>query len=162
MRIIKTFCLVLTSFLFTQCASVKHLKIADKNQEIVRLWFEEGWNKSRNQELIPLCFTEDWSDGNPLRASQIDGHKGMEQLVASYRKAFPDITFTITHLIADEKQVAVRYEVVATHKGEMLGVAPTGKQIFSSGIALYEMENGKIKTSWQEVDLMGILNQLKN
>ena len=43
----------------------------------------------------------------------------MKQLVASYEEAFPDAHFVITHLFADENQVAIRYEVTATQQGEM-------------------------------------------
>ncbi len=154
--------LALAPILFTQCASVKNLKIADANKETVRLWFEEGWNHNRNEELLSTCFAEDWSDGNPLLPDQVDGHDGMRKLVANYRKAFPDSHFVITHLVGDEKHVVIRYEVTATHHGAMFGIEPTGKKFSSTGILLYEMENGKIKTSWSEMDLVGIMNQLKN
>jgi predicted ester cyclase len=152
----------LTPILFTQCAAVKHQKMAEQNKETVRLWFEEGWNKNRNEELITTCFSENWSDGNPLRPDQIEGFEGMKQLIRSYRDAFPDSHFTITHLFADKDNVAIRYEVTATHQGEMFGIEPTGKEFSSTGIVLYEMEKGKIKISWQELDLVGIMNQLKN
>ena len=154
--------LVFTSFLCTQCASFQELKAEKKNEETIRLWFEEGWNHNRNEELLEQCFHEDWSDGNPLRANQTGGIEGMRALIKSYRKAFPDAQFTITHLFADGNQVAIRYEVIATHHGEMFGIPATGRQFTSTGIVLYEMEDGKIKTSWQELDLMGILNQLKD
>lgn len=152
-----SFYLVLIPILFSQCASVKHLKMAEENKETVRLWFEEGWNKNRHQELLTRCFAEDWSDGNPLRADQVEGHEGMKQLIASYEEAFPDAYFVITHLFADHNQVAIRYEVTATQEGEMFGIKPTGKQFFSTGIVLYEMEKGRIKVSWQELDLVGIM-----
>lgn len=154
--------LVLTSFLFSQCTTIKDIKAEKKNEETVRLWFEEGWNHNRNEELLDRCFHEDWNDGNPLRANQTGGIEGMRQLIRSYRKAFPDSHFTITHLFADGNQVAIRYEVIATHHGDMFGIPATGKQFTSTGIVLYEMEDGKIKTSSQELDLMGIQNQLKD
>lgn len=155
-------CFITIPVLFIQCASVKQLKLAEKNKATVRLWFEEGWNNNRNEELLSSCFSEDWSDGNPLLPDQIEGHEGMRKLVANYRKAFPDSHFVITHLHGDEKQVTIRYEVTATHQGAMFGIEPTGREFYSTGIILYEMENGKIKTSWSEMDLVGIMNQLKN
>ncbi len=155
------FFLTFTSLFLTQCASVKKVKQADRNAETIRLWFEEGWNHNRNEELLLRCFSENWKDGNPLRPDQIEGIDGMRDAIKSYRKAFPDSHFTITHLFADENHVAIRYEVTATHYGEMFGLQPTGKPFSSTGIVLYEMENGKIKTSWQELDLAGIISQLK-
>jgi steroid delta-isomerase-like uncharacterized protein len=154
--------LAMIPFFFTQCTTLKDLKSEKKNEETVRLWFEEGWNHNRNDELLTRCFHEDWSDGNPLRANQTGGIEGMRELIKSYRKAFPDGHFTITHLFADGNQVAIRYEVTATHHAEMFGIPATGKQFTSTGIVIYEMKDGKILTSWQELDLMGIMNQLQN
>jgi steroid delta-isomerase-like uncharacterized protein len=149
------------ALLFSQCAAVKNVHSAEKNKEAVRLWFEEGWNHNRNEELIPTVFHPEWNDGNPIRANQIDGHEGMKQLVQFYRKAFPDSHFKITHLFATENNVAIRYEVTATHVGDAFGIKGTGKHFSSTGIVLYEMKDGKIFRSWQELDLMGIIRQLK-
>ncbi len=155
-------CLIIVATLCTNCASVKHLRQADKNIETVRLWFEEGWNKQRNEELIPRVFHPEWSDGNPLLADQTDGFEGIRKLVRHYRESFPDSHFTITHLFGNESQVAIRYEVAATHTGEAFGIPATGKKFTSTGIVLYDMKDGKILRSWQELDLMGIMQQLKN
>ena len=148
-------------FILGSCSAVKEAKMAETNMETVRVWFEEGWNHNRNMELLERCFDEDWRDGNPLRPDQVAGWEGMRQLVASYREAFPDAQFTITHLFADANYVTIRYEVTARHLGAMFGLEPTGREFTSTGIVLYEMENGKIKVSWQELDLMGIINQLR-
>jgi len=57
---------------------------------------------------------------------------------------------------------ALRYEVSAIHSATAFGIPATGKHFTSTGIVIYEMADGKIKTSWQELDLMGILNQLRD
>ncbi|MBI5913829.1 MAG: ester cyclase [Bacteroidetes bacterium] len=149
-------------FMFSNCTSAKKLKQSEKNIETIRLWYEEGWNHNRNEELIPKVFHPDWSDGNPLRPDQTEGLEGMYQTVKFYKHAFPDAHFTITHLIADETHAAIRYEVEATHHGDAFGIPATGKKFTSTGIVLYEMRDGKIYRSWQELDLMGIVNQLKD
>ena len=154
--------LTFSMLLFSQCAAIKNHKLAEKNKETVRLWFEEGWNNNKNEELLERCFDPEWRDGNPLRADQISGYEGMRQLVKSYKAAAPDAKFTITHLFADQNQVAIRYEVVATHTGTMFGIPATGRQFTSTGIVLYDMKDGRIEVSWQELDLSGIINQLKD
>ncbi len=149
------------TLLFVQCAATRKLHTARQNEETVRLWFEEGWNKNRNDELVERVFSPNWSDGNPLRANQVEGYEGMRQLIKFYQQAFSETHFTITHLFADDTHVAIRYDVAAKHIGPAFGIAPTGKHFTSSGIVIYEMENGKILRSWQELDLMGIIKQLK-
>ncbi|MEZ4931917.1 MAG: ester cyclase [Saprospiraceae bacterium] len=153
--------ILITPFLLTSCASAKKLKQAEVNKETIRKWYEEGWNHNRNMELIETVFHPDWTDGNPLRAGQTIGHEGMRELVEFYKKAFPDAQFTITHVFADDTHAAIRYEVVATHYGDAFGIPATGKKFTSTGLVLYEMRDGKIYRSWQELDLMGIINQLK-
>jgi steroid delta-isomerase-like uncharacterized protein len=150
--------LVLIACLFTNCAGSR---LAKKNAETIRIWFEEGWNHNRNLELIERVFHPEWNDGNPLLSDQTVGHEGMRQLVKHYRDAFPDSHFTITHLFADAEHAAIRYEVTATHNGDAFGVPRTGKKFTSTGIVLYDMKDGKILRSWQELDLMGIVRQLK-
>ena len=148
--------------LFIQCAPAKKLKLAEANKETIRVWFEDGWNKNQNDELIERVFHPDWADGNPLRPDQVTGYEGMHQLVRFYLDAFPDAHFTITHLFADETHAAVRYEVTATHNGNAFGIPATGKKFTSTGLVIYDMKDGKIYRSWQELDLMGIINQLKD
>ncbi len=148
-------------FLFTQCMPAKLIRSADTNKETIRLWYEEGWNKRQNAALIPRVFHPEWTDGNPIQPES-EGLAGMYELVKFYEEAFPDAHFTITHLFADETHAAVRYEVQATHKGDAFGIPATGKKFTSTGLVMYEMRDGKIYRSWQELDLMGIVNQLKD
>ena len=154
--------LLLAMLLFTQCMPAKMLRQADANKETIRIWYEDGWNKGQNGALIPRVFHADWSDGNPLHPESEGGIAGMYELVKFYKEAFPDAHFTITHLFATDNNVAVRYEVEATHGGDAFGIPATGKKFISTGQVIYEMKEGKIFRSWQELDLMGIVNQLRD
>ena len=153
--------LLLCATVLWQCTASRHLRQADKNAETVRLWFEEGWNNNRNEELLERVFSPDWADGNPLRPDQTTGIEGMRQFVHFYQKAFKEAHFTITHLFASDKQVAIRYEVSAIHVGDAFGIPATGKHFISTGILIYDMKDGRIHRTWQELDLMGIIKQLK-
>lgn len=154
--------LPLFALLLIQCSATKKLSMAEKNAATVRMWYEEGYNKNNNEALIEKVFSPNWEDGNPLRANQTEGIEGVRQSLHYYQQAFSNTHFTITHLFASEKEVAIRYEVSAIHIGEAFGVPASGKHFTSTGIVLYDMEKGKIKRSWQELDLMGIMRQLKS
>ncbi|MBK6930174.1 MAG: ester cyclase [Saprospirales bacterium] len=153
--------LLFTSLIYWQCAATRNSRMAAQNAETVRIWFEEGWNKNRNEELLERVFAPDWADGNPLRPDQTTGIEGMRQFVKYYQTAFSDAHFIITHLFATGNQVAIRYEVSAVHVGVAFGIPPTGKHFTSTGILIYDMERGRIKRTWQELDLMGIIKQLR-
>lgn len=158
----KNLLLITCTILFVQCAAVKSAKIADQNKETVKLWFEEGWNNNRHEDLLSVCFTEDWEDGNPLQADQMTGLEGMLKAIQNYKKMLGNSHFNITHLFAEDNFVTIRYELTSTHKGNILGLESTNKTFSTTGMAIYEMENGKIKKSWHEVDMTGIINQLKD
>ena len=161
-RVVLLSTLLFATLFFTNCAASRKTKTTEKNKETIRLWYEEGWNKQNNEALLERVFSPDWFDANPIRGNQSDGIEGIRQAVKFFYNAFPDSHFTITHLLGDEKHTVVRYTVVATHVGEAFGVPPTGKRFTSSGIVIYEMEKGKIKETWAEIDILGIINQLKD
>lgn len=154
--------LFFTALFLTNCGASQKAKSTEKNKETIRIWYEDGWNKQNNEALLERVFTPDWFDANPIRSNQTDGIEGIRQAVRFYYKAFPDARFTITHLFGDEKHTVVRYQVVATHLGEAFGMSATGKKFTSSGTVIYEMEKGKIKETWAEIDILGIMNQLKS
>lgn len=156
--------LIILACFFNFCThaqiDIDTLTLAEQNKQVVLKWYERGWNNQEYKKLIPIIFAEDWTDGSPIRPDQFDGHEGMEFMVRSYFTAFPDIKFKVTHIVADEKLVAVRIETTGTHQGEIFGIEATETTINTSAMIFFEMENGKIKVTWQEIDLAGLLNQL--
>ena len=132
----------------------------EANKALVRLWILEGWNKDRNAEVVDQVFAQDWVDGNPTFADQPNGIAGAMYFVEQYRKALPDIRFTITHLIADEDYATFRFEAEATHNGELMGIAATGRRVKVTGIVIHQVVNGRFAKSWNEVDLLGLRTQI--
>lgn len=133
----------------------------EAHKELVRLWVLEGWNKGRNEEVIERVFAQNWVDGNPAFPDQPTGIAGARHFVTAYRTVFPDIQFQLTHMIADEDHVTFRFVAEATHKGEFLGIPPTGKMVTFSGIVIHRIESGRFAESWNEIDLLGIRSQLE-
>lgn len=133
----------------------------EANKQLVRLWIEDGWNNNRNREVVDQVFAQNWVDGNPTFPNQPKGIEGAMYFVEQYRKALPDIKFTITHLIADTDYVTFRFEATATHKGELMSIGATGKKVTVSGIVIHKIEDGRFVKSWNEVDLLGLRMQLE-
>ena len=63
-------------------------------------------------------------------------------------------------MIAEGDKVAVRFTARGTHKGEFLGIPPTGKQVAWAGINIYRVASGKIAETWQLSDGLGLMQQL--
>ena len=47
-----------------------------------------------------------------------------------------------------------------THRGELMGVPPTGKAVSVPAILIYRIANGKIAEFWMNADTLGLLQQL--
>lgn len=124
------------------------------NQNLVRRIYEEAFNGGRLDILDELV-------ADAYEAP--DGGRGAAAVrtnIADIRAGFPDIRFTIEDLIAEGDRVVVRWSWVATHRATFRGIAPTGKRITNSGIAIYQLRDGKIVRSWLETDRLGVMQQL--
>jgi len=88
------------------------------------------------------------------------GGKAAKQIVTLYRSAFPDTHMTIDDILADGDTVMVRWTARGTHKGALLSLSPTSKQVTVQGVDIYRISAGKIKETWVCWDALGFLQQL--
>jgi hypothetical protein len=57
-------------------------------------------------------------------------------------------------------KVVARVRFRGTHRGELDGIAPTGRRVDCSGIVVSRMEGGKIAEDWANFDDLGMMRQL--
>ena len=81
-------------------------------------------------------------------------------VVRHYYTAFPDIQVKVENLIAEGDKVVSHVISHGTHKGELMGIAPTGKQVTVPVICISRFEGDKIVEDWEIIDLFGMLQQL--
>ena len=75
-------------------------------------------------------------------------------------KAFPDLNLSIEELFAVEDRVIVRYIIRGTHEEEWQGIPPTGNKIQFSSISINTIKNGKVVEEREDVDFLGLYQQL--
>ena len=63
-------------------------------------------------------------------------------------------------MIAEGDRVVSRWTMRSTHKGEWMGIAPTGKQVMITGISIHRIAGGKIVEDWANADELGMMQQL--
>ena len=85
---------------------------------------------------------------------------GHAALAKVFYGAFPDLKQTIEDAFADEEKAAVRYTITGTHEGELMGVAPTGKQVTVSGMMTFHIVAGKVEESSCIIDQMALMQQI--
>jgi predicted ester cyclase len=81
--------------------------------------------------------------------------------IAPFRASFPDVHMEIVELIAEADKVVGRFTCSATHLGEWLGQAPTGRRFERvDEVAIFRLRDGKIVQAWSLEDTLGRLQQL--
>jgi len=75
--------------------------------------------------------------------------------------AFPDMQAIEQDLFADGDKVVTRRILQGTHRGEFMGIAPTGKVVTAGGVWLSHLSDGKIKEQWVYFDALGLLQQVR-
>jgi steroid delta-isomerase-like uncharacterized protein len=96
----------------------------------------------------------------PVRPEPLRGLAALKEYIATFRAALPDVGFVIEDEIAQDDRVVLRLTVDGTHRGELLGVAPTGKRISVPEVLILRVSGGRIVEDWVQVDLLGLLAQL--
>ena len=88
------------------------------------------------------------------------GREGHKQLIAAFRAAFPDLRVAVEDLLEEGDRVALRWRAEGTHRGELMGIAPTGRRVTLTGIEILRIAGGKIAEYWQSWDRLGMYQQL--
>lgn len=133
--------------------------MSEQNKTNVRRLFEEVWNKGYApvaDELFAPTYTHHDSSTPDLGR----GPESEKKRVTLYRNAFPDIRFTIEDMLAEGETVVARWSCRGTHKGELNGIAPTGKQFNINGISIARFTNGKMFEGYVNWDALGLMQQL--
>jgi predicted ester cyclase len=89
-----------------------------------------------------------------------DGPEGMRRAADSFRRACPDWHSDVQLLVTEEDVVVERLVASGTHRGELMGVAPTGAVLVLEGIQIFRIRGDKIVERWGRLDEMGLARQL--
>src|SRR5262245_18294139 len=129
----------------------------EENKALMRRLFEEFWNQGK------LEVVEEDSDpeiviqyhGQPLHGVEMAKRAG-----AAFRKAFPDVRFTVDFLVAEGDKVVARWTAEGTHLGSFMGIPPTGKRFRQVGVTITRFVEGNAVETWPHGDELGLLRQL--
>lgn len=67
---------------------------------------------------------------------------------------------TADDIIAAGDKVVARWTFRGAQQGAFQGIAPTGKAVTITGIIISRFEHGKAVEEWEEVNQLGMLQQL--
>ena len=86
--------------------------------------------------------------------------KGSRAFYERLSTAFPGCQLVLDDILAEEDRVALRLRLVGEHRGEFIGVAPTGRSIQVNGQTILKFKDGLVVERWTIADLAGLTSQL--
>lgn len=133
-------------------------KTKQENKAIDRKFYEY-FEKGEHDKIERELWDNNYKVHFPGKAEPLNITESKE-IMKMFNTAFPDLKFTIEDQIAEGDRVVSRVTTEGTHKGEFQGVAPTGKKVRSSVIAINRIVDNKIAERWTELDSFGIMQQI--
>ena len=130
------------------------------NKAVVRRFNErviEALDRSAFDELMAPDFVNHSAPaGAPTSA------EGMWNTFANVlHPAFPDLRVTIEDQVAEGDKVVTRKTITGTHRGSLMGIAPTGRAVSISVIDIVRVEDGRYAEHWGVNTLPAVLAQLR-
>jgi len=131
--------------------------MSEENKALARSSWEKIVNQ-RNPDAIDAVYAPDlvWHEPD----EDIQGSDQAKQFVSMYFAAFPDINVTVEDVIGDGDKAVTRWTIRGTHRGELMGIAPTEKQMELKGITIHRFEGSKIVEEWERYDNLAMMQQL--
>jgi steroid delta-isomerase-like uncharacterized protein len=75
--------------------------------------------------------------------------------------AFPDMQMDVEDLIAGDDKTVARVKATATHRGEFMGVPPTGRRVEIKLIDIMRFnDDGLVCEHWGVADMLSLMQQL--
>ena len=131
----------------------------EQNKAIMRRLMEEVFNRG-NIGLVDEMVAPDFIEHEELPPGIQPGREGVKAFSTIFRSAFPDLKVTIDDDIAEGDKVVIRSIWSGTHKGELMGIPPTGKSVSFGVVDTVRIAGGKLVEHWGQMDNMGMMQQL--
>ena len=129
---------------------------AEANRKLARRFFQEVWNEG-DEAAIDAYIAADAVGNDPEFGS---GREAFRRQWRQWRAAFPDLHFAVEDVVAEDDRVVTRWTLTGTHRGEFLGLAPTGRRIEVTGMSLDRIVDGRIAAGFDNWDALGLRRQL--
>jgi steroid delta-isomerase-like uncharacterized protein len=133
---------------------------AGENKELIRRYIQAvDSNDSDDWSVIDEYIAEDFVAHNPPFPGVTLDRDGMKQASEIFRVATPG-RHQITMQVAEGDLVVSQIIGRGIHKGDLLGIPATNKDVETTGIAIHRVRDGKIVEYWSVVDVAQVLQQV--
>jgi predicted ester cyclase len=134
--------------------------MSEKNKAVVRRFYDDVFSVGKmNIAAIEQHLAADFV-GHDLPPG-LYGREGFKKFVGMFAASFSQTTPIIAHeVISNGDKIVVRWSSLARHSGEFMGIPATGRRVTLKGVDIFRLVEGKIADLWQEIDILGILQQV--
>jgi predicted ester cyclase len=115
-----------------------------ENRALVQRYFEALSGKDKPAEIVNIYVADE----------------ELKQHIEMFEAAFPHYQLIANVMIAEDDKVAVRATFKGVHKGDLMGIPPTGKEVAISLMLFYRIANGKIVEHRMVADQLGLMQQV--
>jgi steroid delta-isomerase-like uncharacterized protein len=129
-----------------------------ENKETERRFWEEIFN-GKKFNLIDDFYIESYVY-HGAAGQDVRGRENLKGFLSMYFSAFPDLRAEVEDIFGEGDKILSRAMCRGTHKGQLMGIPPTGKQIAIRVICADRFEGRKIAESFELPDLFGMMQQL--
>lgn len=131
--------------------------MSEQNKALMSRIIEELWNK-KNPAVINQLYADNYVGHTP--DGVFKGHAGARQHYDTYVAAFPDCKIAIDGMVAEGDKVSMGWTATGTHRGELAGIAPTGKGISVKGKTTVRIAGGKVVEEHMLWDTLKLAQQI--
>jgi predicted ester cyclase len=100
-------------------------------------------------DTLDEMMTPDYVSHAKLLPDQQPDREGEKWVVAQFAAAFSNRRFLVEDQVAGGDKVVTRFVVHSPHdRGEIMGVAPSGRELTNRAIVIHRIVEGKIAEEW--------------
>jgi steroid delta-isomerase-like uncharacterized protein len=132
--------------------------MTEDSKAVAQRLFKDVW-VNHELDAVDRYYAENFVDHNHV-AGMPSGREGVKALARLYTSAFPDLKVQDDLWVAEGDTVVEHWTAKGTHRGELLGIKPTGKPVEFSGVTIGRFRDGKIVELWTETDQLTLMRQL--
>jgi steroid delta-isomerase-like uncharacterized protein len=130
-------------------------------EETARLVREllEAWN-AHDIERIKTFYAPEYEGVDVGHAEVQRGPQSVPRNVERYLRAFPDLRFVEEDIVAQGGRAVVVWKAYGTHRGRLMNIPPTGRNVVVRGTSVLTVEDGKIVRGLYVWDVAGLLRSI--
>jgi predicted ester cyclase len=130
------------------------------NIYLVDRFYNEMWNRF-DKSLLAEILTPTIRFRGSLGQTKV-GYDEFGDYVDFVRAFAPDFHNEVVTTVTEGNRTFARLLYSGTHRGEILGIAPTGRRFAYAGAALFEVADRRITEVWVLGDIHGLVTQLSS